>query len=1118
MPKKQSLLEDDPLWYKDAIIYELHVKTFYDGNGDGIGDLGINVIWILPFYPSPLRDDGYDIADYFNVNPQYGTMRDFREFLREAHRRGIRVITELVLNHTSDQHAWFQKSRRARPGSAMRNYYVWNDTPEKYQDARIIFKDYEPSNWSWDPVAKQYYWHRFYSHQPDLNFESPGLQKALMKVLDFWFEMGVDGMRLDAIPYLYEREGTNCENLPETYDVLKKFRKYLDSRFKNRMFLAEANQWPEDAVAYFGEGDVCHMAFHFPLMPRMFMAIQMADRFPIIDILEQTPPIPDDCQWAMFLRNHDELTLEMVTDEERDYMYNIYATDAAARINLGIRRRLAPLLGNNRKKIELMNVLLFTLPGTPVIYYGDEIGMGDNYYLGDRDGVRTPMQWSADRNAGFSRANPQKLYLPVIIDPGYHYESVNVENQQTSSASLIWWMKQTIAVRKRFRAFSRGTLEFLTPENPKILAYIRRNEEGTLLVAVNLSKYAQTAELDLSPYAGRVPEEVLSRNRFPVLRDTPYMLTFTPYGYYIFEIKEEESGVYADAGELPELSVSGGYEQIFTGRAIEKLEQKIIPRYLKQQRWYGSKARTIRRLKIEDRIPDTGTPVPSYFLLVKVKYSEGPPESYVLPVSFVFRDKGGPAGESSAEAAAVSEEETRLQTAFDKIAEDSPHALICRLSVNGEEGMLFDSLYGPPNRDGIIEKIMRRKRLKGTTGEIFFYPGKQFRKILGERSLPLDSIVLKAEQSNTSLLYDGAFFFKLYRKTAEGVNPDMEIIRFLTEKTKFTNIPLFAGAIEYTLTGKAPHVLGMLQEYVPNQGDAWAYSLDAVKRYFERLLSKRHDFGAEELAVSVFDFDVQDTPLQVQELVGGIYLEFVRLLGQRTAELHMALSSDESDPAFAPEPFSLLYQRSLYQSLRSLTRKVLQLFSAGMRKLPEALREEAREICDSEKAILRQFEKILKKKLPVTKTRIHGDYHLGQVLYTGKDFILIDFEGEPARSLSERKIKRSPLVDVAGMLRSFHYAVHAEYFSHISLRPEHVPELQPWLDLWYHYVAKTFLSAYRTTAGDAGFLPKDLKDLTTLMEVFLLEKVVYELGYEINNRPEWLVIPFRGIRSILGIS
>src|SRR5512133_614679 len=513
----------DSLWYKDAVIYEVHVRAFQDSNADGVGDfrgledkldylrdLGITAIWLLPFYPSPLKDDGYDIADYYSINPLFGTLSDFKAFLRQAHARGLRVITELVVNHTSDQHPWFQRSRRAPPGDPFREFYVWSDSPEKYRDTRIIFRDFESSNWSWDHVAQGYYWHRFYSHQPDLNFDNPLVHKEITRVLDFWLDMGVDGLRLDAVPYLYEREGTSCENLPETHQYLKHLRAHVDAKYGDRMLLAEANQWPEDAVTYFGsgKGDECHMAFHFPLMPRIFMALRMEDRVPVVDIMEQTPPIPPTSQWALFLRNHDELTLEMVTDEERDYMYRVYARDAKARINFGIRRRLAPLLGNDRKRIELLNLLLFSLPGTPVIYYGDEIGMGDNVFLGDRNGVRTPMQWSSDKNAGFSRASPHALYFPIILDPEYHYEAVNVETQQRNLHSLLWWTKRVLALRKQWRALGQGTLQFLQPENRKVLAFVRESDGERILIVANLSRFPQPLALDLSAYKGTTPVEI----------------------------------------------------------------------------------------------------------------------------------------------------------------------------------------------------------------------------------------------------------------------------------------------------------------------------------------------------------------------------------------------------------------------------------------------------------------------------------------------------------------------------------------------------------------------------------------------------------------------------------
>ncbi|MDX5348895.1 MAG: maltose alpha-D-glucosyltransferase, partial [Hymenobacteraceae bacterium] len=568
MAKKKLLPgnNDNLRWYKDAIIYELHIKAFFDSNGDGIGDfeglikkldyledLGVTAIWVLPFYPSPLRDDGYDIADYYAINPSYGNIKQFKHFMDEAHKRGLKVITELVINHTSDQHPWFQRARRAEPDSPERNFYVWTDDPNDYNLVRIIFQDYEASNWTWDPVAKAYYWHRFFHHQPDLNYDNPAVQKEVFKMLDFWLDMGVDGFRLDAVPYLFEREGTNCENLPETHEFLKKLRKHVDEKYPGRMLLAEANMWPEDSASYFGNGDECHMNYHFPIMPRMFMAVKMEDRYPLIDILDQTPEIPESCQWAMFLRNHDELTLEMVTDEERDYMYKVYTKDPMARINLGIRHRLAPLLDNNRSKIELMNVLLFSLPGTPVIYYGDEIGMGDNYYLGDRDGVRTPMQWSADRNAGFSQANPQQLYLPVIIDPEYKFEAINVETQQQNTNSLLWWMKRSIAMRKRYKAFGRGDIKFLSPSNSKVLVFLRRYEDEIILVVANLSRFAEAVEMDLSEYKDYIPVEVFSQNKFPGIKEELYTITLAPHGYYWFQLRKSKTAEELSEQPLPEL-------------------------------------------------------------------------------------------------------------------------------------------------------------------------------------------------------------------------------------------------------------------------------------------------------------------------------------------------------------------------------------------------------------------------------------------------------------------------------------------------------------------------------------------------------------------------------------
>jgi maltose alpha-D-glucosyltransferase/alpha-amylase len=1132
MPEKKiTPFEEDPFWYKDAIIYELPIKSFYDSNGDGIGDfqgltekldyiedLGITAIWLLPFYPSPLKDDGYDISDYFNVHAEYGTLRDFREFLRKAHERGIHVITELIINHTSDQHPWFKRSRQTKLDSHWRNFYVWSDTTDKYKDARIIFKDFETSNWAWDPVAKAYYWHRFYSHQPDLNYDNPHVKKAIFRVLDFWFDMGVDGLRLDAVPYLFEREGTNCENLPETYAFLKELRAHVDSKYKNRMLLAEANQWPEDASAYFGNGDMCHMAYHFPLMPRIFIGLQMEDRFPVIDILEQTPNIPEACQWALFLRNHDELTLEMVTDEERDYMYRVYASDPQARINLGIRRRLAPLMNNNRRRIELMNMLLFSFPGTPVIYYGDEIGMGDNYYLGDRNGVRTPLQWSPDRNAGFSKCNPQKLYMPIIIDPEYHYESLNIENQQRNPSSLLWWMKRVIAMRKRFKAFGRGALEFLLPDNPKILAFIRKYEDESILVLANLSRYFQVAELDLSSYAGCVPQEAASQNRFPIIRESPYVLSLGPHNY-IWLLLKKEAETFSISGEktLPELQVATNWETVLKGETRERLENEIFPKYLKSCRWFGGKAKTIRGVSIVESIPLAKNSDVSYALILEVKYTEGPNDSYLLPVSYAVTRKGEqPLEEFVVEGLRVRLDYEWLTIKAKMIMDEFPQGVIARLYLGGDEGILYDAAYDNKFREALLTTIIRRKKVKGNRGDLIGFHGKKFKRRLDDKELSLSSQVLKAEQSNTSILYGDKYYFKLFRGLKEGVNPDQEITRFLTEKAEFPQIPPFVGSMEYRRAGSEPIVIGLLQGFIPNQGDAWTFTIDALDRYFEKVLSRAKEIQEIPKAPpSLFDIDFPSIPLLLRELIEGHYLEMVTLLGRRTGEMHLALASSPDEPDFAPEPFSMLYQRSVFQAMRSLVRRVLEILRKTIKTLPEPLQEEASLMLGSEEKILNRLQEIVVRRLSAMKIRIHGDYHLGQVLYTGKDFMIIDFEGEPARELTERRLKGSPLRDVAGMVRSFHYAAYIALLKEASLRTEDIPVLEPWTNLWYRYVSGVFFKSYLDTVGSVPFIPSEKKELEIMLNAFLLEKAVYELGYELNNRPEWVIIPFRGLKDLL---
>jgi len=1103
LAEKNLTFEQDPLWYKDAIIYQVHLKSFYDSNDDGIGDfrgllqkldylesLGVTAIWVLPFFPSPLRDDGYDIADYYNINPDYGTLSDFRKFLREAHSRGIRVIIELVVNHTSDQHPWFQRARRAKPNSAYRNYYVWSDTPEKYSETRIIFKDFEGSNWTWDPVAKAYFWHRFYSHQPDLNYDNPRVQKEIIRVMDFWFDMGVDGMRLDAVPYLFEREGTNCENLPETHQFLKKLRKHVDREFKDKMILAEANQWPEDASKYFGEGDECHMAFHFPVMPRIFMGSRMEDRFPIIDILEQTPALPEGCQWAMFLRNHDELTLEMVTDEERDYMYRVYAKDPRARINLGIRRRLAPLLENNRRKIELMNIILFSLPGTPIIYYGDEIGMGDNYYLGDRDGVRTPMQWSSDRNAGFSRTNPQKLYLPVIIDPEYNYEAINVETQERNLSSLLWWMKRVIAMRKNFRAFSRGTLEFLFPDNPKVLTFVRQYEEETILVVINLSRFTQYIDLDLSKFSGYTPEEVFSQNKFPIIREAPYFLSLGPYDHYWFSLEPKEEFIQIiEQDGVPALEVEERWDSILENKSKIKFEKEILPVYLKKCRWFGGKAQTIRKVIILEKIAIPSEENKFYLLFLQVQYATGPSDQYLLPISFAREGQ--------------------------KLKEEFPQSIIAEIHFNNHKGFLFDGIYDEALRQKILQLISKRKKIKGVSGELVALRGKKFRTLLpGKDSFP-NSRILKAEQSNTSAIYGDHFFLKLYRRVEGGINPDAETVGFLTEIKNFEYVPPFAGSLEYHKKGEEPQVLGLLQGLVPNEGDAWTYTLNEIGNYFERVLALEEKPQLDLKSSSLFDIEFAAIPNLFRELIGAVYLEKANLLGKRTAEMHLALSSSD-DPAFSPEPFSTLYQRSLYQSLRSNIRRGLSFLSKQKKNLSEEMLQQANAILESEKDILNFLKRIMENKISGLKIRIHGDYHLGQVLNTGKDFVIIDFEGEPAKPPSERRLKYSALRDVAGMIRSFHYAVYSAFFKQASLRPENITQLEPWVEPWYHYVSGIFLNAYMKKAEGSPIVPKTIDQFEILLQLFLLNKAVYELNYEMNNRPDWVIIPIKGLKPILG--
>jgi trehalose synthase len=1051
----------ETLWFKDAIIYELHVRSFADSSGDGIGDfrglrerlkyfedLGVTALWLLPFYPSPLRDDGYDIADYYSVNPTYGTLDDFRRFLDEAHRRNLRVITELVINHTSDQHVWFQRARRAPAGSAERDFYVWSDTPKRFEEARIIFKDFESSNWAWDPVAQAYFWHRFYSHQPDLNFDNPAVREAVVAVMDFWLDLGVDGLRLDAIPYLFEREGTSCENLPETHAYLAQLRGHVDRKYPGTMLLAEANQWPEDAVQYFGKGDECHMSFHFPLMPRLFMGLQMEDRFPIIDILEQTPEIPPNCQWAIFLRNHDELTLEMVTDEERDYMYRLYAEDPRARINLGIRRRLAPLLDNNRRKIELINSLLLSLPGTPIIYYGDEIGMGDNFYLGDRNGVRTPMQWNSDRNAGFSRANPQQLFLPVIIDPEFHYEAINVDTQVKNLSSLFWWMRRVIDIRKRHPAFSQGTIEFLRPANAKVLAYLRRHDTETILVVANLSRFSQAVSLDLSAFAGSTARELFSGDAFLEISESPAFFTIGPHGFYWLRIS---SGVSPD--DVPEKSEPFLIDlpPEWSPDLTDVLCKRILPEHLPTRRWFGHKQRTLRAVRLQ-AAPGEGQ---MRVLILEVLFSDGESSTQVMPLVIGEESEGDHAG-----------------------------AVIARFA---DGRALLDALAVPACRQAVWNLMAEGKSWEDDSSAVTG-------SLCAAAPPPSISRVLGGEQSNTTVAYEDRHLLKILRQFEPGRHPDSEILRVLTERD-FPHTPRLTGEIRCRLA-EGEGLLGVMTEFVKSDGDGWTQTLDSLSRFFERVAGD----------------EMQEKRLSFEELAGANYFQRARQLGARTGALHNCLAGLTDLPEFAPEPFTSLYQRSLYQSMRSQLRRTE---AAVTRKLPEldsGARRKASDWIASTPRILETYGLLLHKRFSARKIRVHGDFHLGQVLNTGNDFVILDFEGEPRKGLGERLLKRSPLVDVAGLLRSFDYAVETSL-----LKAMDPARLRPWASRWLDLAGRSFLEGYLGETAGAGFLPEGA-DFDTLLNLFLLDKATYEIGYELNYRPSLLPIPLAGVSRLLSAS
>ena len=1083
----------DPHWYKDAIIYQLHIKAFQDANNDGIGDftglinrldyihdLGVTAIWLLPFYPSPLRDDGYDIADYRAINPAYGTMREFRRFVAEAHKRDIRIITELVINHTSDQHPWFQRARSAKSGSAWRNYYVWSDTDQKYSGTRIIFLDTETSNWTWDPAAESFFWHRFYSHQPDLNFDNPRVLAEVLKVMHFWLDTGVDGLRLDAVPYLVEREGTNNENLPETHEVLKRIRAEVDAHYPDRLLLAEANQWPEDALPYFGDGDECHMAFHFPLMPRIYMALAQEDRHPITDIIAQTPDIPENCQWAIFLRNHDELTLEMVTASERDYLWNTYAMDPRARINLGIRRRLAPLLENDRRKIELLNGLLLSMPGAPIIYYGDELGMGDNYFLGDRDGVRTPMQWSADRNGGFSRADPQYLYLPPIMDPIYGYEAINVERQQKDTSSILNWMRRMIAVRKSSVAFGRGTMSFLYPRNRKILAYLRQDEDETILCLFNLSRAAQAVELDLGAFKGRVPVEMTGRSAFPPIGELPYLLTLPAYGFFWFVLAEETEAPawHQPAPEaLPDfttLVLTQGWRTVTEGVPARKFQRNVLPAYLANQRWFAAKDRHIENVSLEPWTEISGAGGGSYLLAaVDMKLAGGESQLYFLPLSFAWEESYlRPGSPQLANTLAKIRRGARLGALVDAAAEpEFAHALLRRLQAASADANADDSIhYEPTDRLKALELPAIEESRRPTT-----------------------------EQSNVSVVLGNEVVLKLYRRLQSGIQPEIEVSRFLTE-AGFENTPPFLGSIEHRPKTDEAVSIAVAFKFLTNQGNGWDVLLGALDRQLEE----------QEIAPPTPE---GETP----EPSYSFSLDLVRALGQRTAEMHCAFASKTRDKAFRAEPVT-------EADMRRWTRHVIGQSKRAFAALKQARRtitddDETIEAIDTllkrQRDIARRIERFSKMKPTGFKMRHHGDYHLGQVLVAHNDVYVIDFEGEPLRSLKERRAKADPARDVAGMLRSFDYAAGTALQRSLERGLGQRETVEAIAFGWRDAAQALFLETYAETLGVCDHWPSPIEETLARLDLFLMEKVLYEISYEAGNRPAWVGIPINGAIRLL---
>lgn len=1072
----------DPLWYKDAIIYQLHVKSYFDSNDDGVGDfpgliqklpyiaaLGVNTVWLLPFYPSPRKDDGYDIAEYTGVHPDYGSLADVKKFILEAHKLGLRVITELVINHTSDQHPWFQKARKAKPGSPAREFYVWSDTDEKYSQTRIIFTDSEKSNWSWDPEANAFYWHRFFSHQPDLNFDNPAVLQRIIKVMKFWLDIGVDGLRLDAIPYLIEREGTSNENLPETHEIIRKIRKVIDASYPDRMLLAEANMWPEDVQTYFGKNDECHMAFHFPLMPRIYLALAQEDRFPISDILRQTPDIDPQCQWVIFLRNHDELTLEMVSDTERAYMLNFYAAETKARLNVGIRRRLAPLVQRDRRRLELMTSLLLSMPGTPVIYYGDEIGMGDNIHLGDRDGVRTPMQWSPDRNGGFSRVDPSRLVLPLNMDSQYGYLSVNVESQAEDNHSLLNWTRKLLLLRKAYKSFGRGKLELLYPDNRKVLVYIRSlDTEDPVLCIVNLSGSAQAVELDIPQYDGYYPIELFGGSVFPRIGKSPYMVSMGAYDFYWFRLSQSEPlSRHQTESRIPELRTLVLFNDI---RELESssikpiLEQEVLPIYLSLQAWFSEEVDNLQRIALSiEAVIESEDFASLLFIKIETQGISGLGHAYFLPLG--------------------------IHPQSEDIGLNAQRLLFSRIRKGPDIRLLIDILGTNGAINTALKLMADNTQVQGEDLLVNFHSDG-----LSQALLEQDLSIRRAPEShfNNTVIIGEELVLKVERtiEACDRPHPVLAFGEFLKYK-RFDYVPKLLGDVTFLYPDGKRSSQIFLHAYIHNKGSAWTWYINRL----EHLISDTQD--------ALLASDPSHSLDPWSEIA-----EFSRLLGERLGNLHTILLEDFNNDEFG-------HYRANRQDINRWIQEALDATEIALVFLNDNVWQNPaqKSLADSLLKKTKKLPLIIKSLAQHAKgtlvSRVHGNFHLERVLVSADDIQLIGLGETDDTSVNNPYQKKCQLIDVASMLRSFAYV--AFYLERKSEQTHHHRE--DLAGILARYVARSqevFLESYF-----AHHQRHPKAGLSEALAFFTLTRSLHELTYESKTHPEWIESPLRHLNTIL---